>query len=724
MEGSAAVQSCSLFELGLGSSLLSGLSQMSSNMQDEYTDATSSQHSGIPDGESRGVGVALEVSDRMSCSACQCTFDSREEQKEHYTLDWHRFNLRRRIQGAASLSADEFQDRTRAGDVSSISGSDSESSDDGELDTSPGPSADSTTNCVPGLSSRSQRVLFRNSQGQLLSLYRCVLGESKDSDLKPEQLWSCVRSMQEQPVLVILMAGGGHFAGAVYRGNEVLKHKTFHRYTVRAKRGTSQAVHDAQNRSHMAKSAGAALRRYNQAAMITDINQLLQSWSEHVAEARSIFLRAPRSDRTLFLGRNSPIPLKDPRVYSIPFITRRATFREVQRVHTQLFTLQVYEKDVPLSLVTGKRARPVRQRRPVQRETRDETADPPDLSEDEEPVAEELIVEELTLSTLDLREFEIQPKRKKKKKRREGKVIGSESVHGGRDISEVSPNQELLSEDPKSRLSEDPAKEIEPTVVSGEHTGPVLEGDELCRLRNTLFTCCKTGDSETAKRILRDLLPRAAPPPPSADPPATVEVGNLDRLVNERLPVEERTMLHVAASAGHGEVACLLMDAGWDPAFRDSETQTPYSLSADKLTRNWFRKYRADNPERYNYIKSQIPEPVSAEAEIRKNEKKRAQKAQRKLREKEEKAERIRREEEEAVKERFAALSDREKRALAAERRLATQLNQTTGLETSVRRCWQCGESLLGKVPFQYLEYSFCSTRCLQEHRRNRTAKS
>ncbi|MEE6488985.1 hypothetical protein FKM82_015456 [Ascaphus truei] len=661
MEGSAAVQSCSLFELGLGSSLLSGLSQMSSNMQDEYTDATSSQHSGIPDGESRGVGVALEVSDRMSCSACQCTFDSREEQKEHYTLDWHRFNLRRRIQGAASLSADEFQDRTRAGDVSSISGSDSESSDDGELDTSPGPSADSTTNCVPGLSSRSQRVLFRNSQGQLLSLYRCVLGESKDSDLKPEQLWSCVRSMQEQPVLVILMAGGGHFAGAVYRGNEVLKHKTFHRYTVRAKRGTSQAVHDAQNRSHMAKSAGAALRRYNQAAMITDINQLLQSWSEHVAEARSIFLRAPRSDRTLFLGRNSPIPLKDPRVYSIPFITRRATFREVQRVHTQLFTLQVYEKDVPLSLVTGKRARPVRQRRPVQRETRDETADPPDLSEDEEPVAEELIVEELTLSTLDLREFEIQPKRKKKKKRREGKVIGSESVHGGRDISEVSPNQELLSEDPKSRLSEDPAKEIEPTVVSGEHTGPVLEGDELCRLRNTLFTCCKTGDSETAKRILRDLLPRAAPPPPSADPPATVEVGNLDRLVNERLPVEERTMLHVAASAGHGEVACLLMDAGWDPAFRDSETQTPYSLSADKLTRNWFRKYRADNPERYNYIKSQIPEPVSAEAEIRKNEKKRAQKAQRKLREKEEKAERIRREEEEAVKERFAALSDREK---------------------------------------------------------------
>lgn len=36
----------------------------------------------------------------------------------------------------------------------------------------------------------------------------------------------------------------------------------------------------------------------------------------------------------------------------------------------------------------------------------------------------------------------------------------------------------------------------------------------------------------------------------------------------------------------------------------------------------------------------------------------------------------------------------------------------------SCSRCWQCGESLLGRIPFHYLDFSFCSTACLQTHRR------
>lgn len=45
---------------------------------------------------------------------------------------------------------------------------------------------------------------------------------------------------------MILMTAGGHFAGAVFRGKDVLSHKTFHRYTVRAKRGTAQGARDSQ----------------------------------------------------------------------------------------------------------------------------------------------------------------------------------------------------------------------------------------------------------------------------------------------------------------------------------------------------------------------------------------------------------------------------------------------------------------------------------------------
>ncbi|XP_053328060.1 ankyrin repeat and zinc finger domain-containing protein 1 [Spea bombifrons] len=698
MEGSPSVQTFSLFDLGVESPVLSGLSLYSSNGRVEIQDDL--KPSEIKLGETK----VLEISDRLSCSACQCAFDSREEQREHYTLDWHRFNLKRRIKGAVPLSAEDFQEKTRAGDVSSISGSDSESSDDddgGGLDVSPGPDADPDP--IPGPSRRSQRCFFRNGHKQLLSVYRCMLGKSKDSDLEPEQLLSCVKSMQEQPLVVILMAGGGHFAGAVYKGKEVLKHKTFHRYTVRAKRGTSQAVHDSQNRSHMPKSAGAALRRYNQAALITDITQLLQSWAAEVNEARCILVRAPRSDRTLFLGRNSPISRKDPRVHSVPFVTRRATFREVQRVHAQLFTLQVFEKDIPLSLVSGPRIKVTKPRKPVRTETKEERTDSPDLSEEEEPVTEHLITEELTLSTLDLREYELQPKRKRKKKKKKDVEI-TESGNAALNIPDASCAANY--------------SDFTRVVRTETLSAVFLVGDEVGRARNALFTCCKTGDSETAKQILQDL-----PSSTSQTSAAKPAVGALGNLVNERLPIEGRTLLHVAASAGHGEVACLLMDAGWDPALRDSAGRTPYSLCADKVTRSLLRKYREDKPERYNYSKSQIPEPISEEAETQRAKKKQAQRAQKKQREKEEKEERKRREEEEAEKKRFAALSDREKRAMAAERRLAAQLNTTKAMEIQGRRCWLCGESLLGKVPFEYLDFSFCSTRCLQEHRRSSAAK-
>ncbi|XP_072274148.1 tRNA endonuclease ANKZF1 isoform X2 [Pyxicephalus adspersus] len=702
MEGSPGAQTFCLFDLSPESELFSDLLlNITNNAKEGF--AENKQKLQERNNENRASNV-LEISDRMSCTACQCTFDSREEQKEHYTLDWHRFNLKRRIKGASALSEEDFQDKTQAGDVSSISGSDLDSSDEENSGVASEPSVEST----PGLGhpTRSQSVLFRNGQGKLLSMYRCLLGIAKDMEVSPEQLLSCVKSLQDRPTVVILMAGGGHFAGAVFKGKEVLKHKTFHRYTVRAKRGTSQALHDAQNRSHMAKSAGAALRRYNQAALMTDINQLLQNWTEHITEAHGIFLRAPCSDKALFMGRNSPIPKKDPRVHGIPFSTRRATFREIQRVHTQLFTLQVHDKEVP---VTETREKPARTRRPKRTENQEEINDAPELSEDDIPVAEEYVEEELTLSTLDLREHEVQPKRKRKKKKKKN---GSESATTQDEgelgfISQREIDHDYVDEELDNH---------EPLVLA-------LDGDELSRVRNALFTCCKTGDSESVKQMLGVLLPdcKSSLPPLTQSPASEV----VSRLVNERLPLEQRTLLHIAAAAGHGEVAGLLMDAGWDPALRDSAAQTPYSVCADKRTRNAFRKYREDNPDKYNYSKSQIPGPLSEEVETRRVEKKRAQKAQKKQKEKEEKEERLRKEAEEAEKKRFAALSDREKRALAAERRLAAQLSLSKeSAGSNVRRCWLCGESLLGKVPFEYLDFSFCSTRCVKEHRQGQSSKS
>lgn len=64
------------------------------------------------------------------------------------------------------------------------------------------------------------------------------------------------------------MLGGGHFAGAVFQGDEAILHKTFHCYTVRAGQGGSQSSRDSKSGGSQPKSAGASLRRYNEQALV------------------------------------------------------------------------------------------------------------------------------------------------------------------------------------------------------------------------------------------------------------------------------------------------------------------------------------------------------------------------------------------------------------------------------------------------------------------------
>ncbi|VDO85011.1 unnamed protein product [Schistosoma curassoni] len=32
-------------------------------------------------------------------------------------------------------------------------------------------------------------------------------------------------------------------------------------------------------------------------------------------------------------------------------------------------------------------------------------------------------------------------------------------------------------------------------------------------------------------------------------------------------------------------------------------------------------------------------------------------------------------------------------------------------------RCFQCGCDISGKVPFNYMDYNFCTSNCLKQHR-------
>ncbi len=63
----------------------------------------------------------------------------------------------------------------------------------------------------------------------------------------------------------VLMCSGGHFAGAVFDGEQAVVSKTFHRYTTRRKQGGAQSAND--QAKGKARSGGAMIRRYNERAL-------------------------------------------------------------------------------------------------------------------------------------------------------------------------------------------------------------------------------------------------------------------------------------------------------------------------------------------------------------------------------------------------------------------------------------------------------------------------
>lgn len=82
-----------------------------------------------------------------------------------------------------------------------------------------------------------------------------------------------------------------------------------------------------------------------------EIQDLLVCWAEHLKEASAIFVRAPSYNKSAFFGgRAAPLDKKDPRIHTLPFPTRRATFREAQRVHDVLSTVHIYGK---LNYISG-----------------------------------------------------------------------------------------------------------------------------------------------------------------------------------------------------------------------------------------------------------------------------------------------------------------------------------------------------------------------------------
>lgn len=164
------------------------------------------------------------------------------------------------------------------------------------------------------------------------------------------------------PHVFMCMIGGGHFAamvvslapkqnkssatGPLVKEAMVIAHKTFHRYTTRRKQGGSQSANDSAKGA--AHSAGAGIRRYNEAALNEEVRLLLAEWKNLIDSSELLFVRATGNTnrRTLFGPyEDQVLHPNDPRLRGFPFNTRRATQKELMRSFIELTRVKVQQVD-------------------------------------------------------------------------------------------------------------------------------------------------------------------------------------------------------------------------------------------------------------------------------------------------------------------------------------------------------------------------------------------
>lgn len=313
------------------------------------------------------------------CLTCQVEFDpelAHSDRVYHYKSDLHRLNLKRALSSLHPLTEAEFDQLIETQSLDSISGSDDSDSDtdDGKpletvfekLSTHGNDEAEQES-AVSHMNTHSPFVFAESAlldDGKAFGIYKSLFSkETLDLGAIVDSLRASTTEPRKLGISVLLMIGGGHFAGAVIshvtkniKGNapsakesrqeqavNVLQSKTFHRYTTRRKQGGSQSASD--NARGKANSAGSSIRRYNEQALQKEVRELLGQWREYLARAEYVFIRANgAANRKILVGyEGGPLKIDDSRIKSFPFTTKRATLSEVKKAWVQLTYLSIVD---------------------------------------------------------------------------------------------------------------------------------------------------------------------------------------------------------------------------------------------------------------------------------------------------------------------------------------------------------------------------------------------
>ncbi|CAF0932133.1 unnamed protein product [Brachionus calyciflorus] len=515
------------------------------------------------------------------------------------------------------------------------------------------------------------KIFFKLSDSTIMSMFKSVLYSKKEIINCDEDILKLVKNIKLDDMWCIILVAAGHFAAAVFKGDQVVVHKTFHRYVVRAKRGGVQSQHDASGKH--AKSAGANIRRSQEAAFKEDIKSLIGTeWKNEISQCKSIFIRVPQYNRSVLIStgpNTAPFDKNDQRLRTIPFMTFRPTFNEVKRAHNLLARVEQFDSDY-LEVLTK---------------------------------FEKKVIESH-------KQDKSKPKPKPKKNKSSPNTSKSEDL------------------DTSIKFVEEPLKPIK--KLENDEYIQSLSGDNL-KLFNDIYTSCMTNNVTKLTELLNPKLVENNKD--LEDYKLSIE-KIINKRLNKQ---NGFTLLHLCSQMGFGECVWQLLLNGADPTITDLSKNKilPYFVSQNKSIRDMYRRFMHDFPNRYNYELAKINDPLSSEKIQEKLDKEREKKKLKKQAKKERDAlvkEKLNQQEiEDNERKLFLSLSDQEKRMLVVDRNFLNlmpkndndQLDSLTQAKYSpqkiriISRCWYCGIDMSSSVPFEYFDYKFCSTKCLKSHR-------
>ena len=664
--------------------------------------------------------ATARVTSSFLCSTCAVAFDTAEELREHARSGWHQHNIRLTSQHKPTIdehthlalptaSTSSFSTATRTTSPQPASASD----DTDEEDKHP-LSDDDEEDAVAlagsprlSFSTASQHVLIWKS---LLTHPRLPWSTSP-FPVRATHYQTALRNLSSLSRIGVFLCMGGRFAAGLFNGVECSQHRTFARYTVRAKQGGSQTANDASNAGHQAKSVGSSIRRKEAVRFREEVHEVMAEWRDDIAACQCVFLFAPSYNRGVFY-RPAITRLKRPpadssidgssggsvevdvswdktdvRIRSIPFSVYRPTFAEVQRVHKLLTTVEFVDR------LPGDDAEALMHAADDDNIERKEAEERPAAAVVPLPAEPDLVLEAIDKDDL----FTLQQLFASGYKRpvpAAGVTALVPAVYHAAALQRLELLTWLVAED-----------------------GGKLDIDEQCvTTTSTSSTVCWTAlhfacHHNLASLSLHLLSLHASP---VARDSRGLTAYNSSPAGDEGRDI--RAAIRQWAAEDGADSGWEWKEAGFQPAVRRSaeeEDDRKKALREKEKARKAKAKQRQKEQKEEDAREAQRDEQQRKEQAARDSE-------QRGKREEERKAALALEQAWAAREKQLAGMSDREKRAMAAERRMnAMKGGAVAGTAAgAVERCAlpSCGKSLV-RVPFERLHYKYDTLLCLQQHR-------